>query len=156
MEGSVLGFLKAESKVSDTGSAHWANNWNYTTKYTMNSLLHRRKVISPSILTVFHNGKQEKIEANNTTLPIIMISWDLLSWTYVEALELVHVEAFSQNFQSDVIELHIDCITRRLRNNVMHIYMYTLLGLNYCCMILNNENNQMFLVLMSFFYDDGI
>jgi hypothetical protein len=26
----------------------------------MNSLLHRRKVISPSILTVFHNGKQEK------------------------------------------------------------------------------------------------
>jgi hypothetical protein len=49
----------------------------------MNSLLHRRKEISPSILTVFHNGKQEKftlttrmetIEANNTTLPVIMIS----------------------------------------------------------------------------------
>jgi hypothetical protein len=26
MEGSVLGFLKAESKVSDTGSAHWASS----------------------------------------------------------------------------------------------------------------------------------
>jgi hypothetical protein len=29
MEGSVLSFLKAEWKVSDTGSAHWASSlWN--------------------------------------------------------------------------------------------------------------------------------
>jgi hypothetical protein len=27
MEGSVLSFLKAKWKVSDTGSAHWASNW---------------------------------------------------------------------------------------------------------------------------------
>jgi hypothetical protein len=26
MEGSVLSFLKAEWKVSDTGSAHWASS----------------------------------------------------------------------------------------------------------------------------------
>jgi hypothetical protein len=26
MEGSVLNFLKAEWKVSDTGSAHWASS----------------------------------------------------------------------------------------------------------------------------------
>ena len=26
MEGSVLSFLKAECKVSDTGSAHWASS----------------------------------------------------------------------------------------------------------------------------------
>ena len=26
MEGSVLSFLKAEFKVSDTGSAHWASS----------------------------------------------------------------------------------------------------------------------------------
>ena len=29
MEGSVLSFLKAEWKVSDTGSAHWAPSFNY-------------------------------------------------------------------------------------------------------------------------------
>jgi hypothetical protein len=28
MEGSVLSFLKAEWKVSDTGSAHWASSFN--------------------------------------------------------------------------------------------------------------------------------
>ena len=28
MEGSVLSFLKAEWKVSDTGSAHWASSSN--------------------------------------------------------------------------------------------------------------------------------
>jgi hypothetical protein len=28
MEGSVLSFLKAEWKVSDTGSAHWASSYN--------------------------------------------------------------------------------------------------------------------------------
>jgi hypothetical protein len=28
--------------------------------HKMNSLLHGRKVISPSFLAVFHNGKQEK------------------------------------------------------------------------------------------------
>ena len=29
MEGSVLSFIKAEWKVSDTGSAHWASSyWN--------------------------------------------------------------------------------------------------------------------------------
>jgi hypothetical protein len=27
MEGSVLSFLKAEWKVSDTGSAHWASSF---------------------------------------------------------------------------------------------------------------------------------
>ena len=27
MEGSVLSFLKAEWKVSDTGSAHWASSY---------------------------------------------------------------------------------------------------------------------------------
>jgi hypothetical protein len=27
MEGSVLSFLKAELKVSDTGSAHWASSY---------------------------------------------------------------------------------------------------------------------------------
>jgi hypothetical protein len=27
MGGSVLSFLKAEWKVSDTGSAHWASSW---------------------------------------------------------------------------------------------------------------------------------
>jgi hypothetical protein len=27
MEGSVLSFLKAERKVSDTGSAHWASSF---------------------------------------------------------------------------------------------------------------------------------
>jgi hypothetical protein len=27
MEGSVLSFLKAELKVSDTGSAHWASSF---------------------------------------------------------------------------------------------------------------------------------
>ena len=29
MGGSVLSFLKAEWKVSDTGSAHWASIWLY-------------------------------------------------------------------------------------------------------------------------------
>ena len=29
MEGSVLGFLKAEWKVSDTGSDHWASSLIY-------------------------------------------------------------------------------------------------------------------------------
>ena len=29
MEGSVLSFLKAEWKVSDTGSAHWASSYNF-------------------------------------------------------------------------------------------------------------------------------
>ena len=29
MEGSVLSFLKAEWKVSDTGSAHWASSFIY-------------------------------------------------------------------------------------------------------------------------------
>ena len=35
MEGSVLSFLKAEWKVSDTGSAHWASSClaNFITKY---------------------------------------------------------------------------------------------------------------------------
>jgi hypothetical protein len=27
MEGSVLSFLKAEWKVSDTGSSHWASSY---------------------------------------------------------------------------------------------------------------------------------
>ena len=30
MGGSVLSFLKAEWKVSDTGSAHWASSLKYT------------------------------------------------------------------------------------------------------------------------------
>ena len=30
MEGSVLSFLKAEWKVSNTGSAHWASSYGYT------------------------------------------------------------------------------------------------------------------------------
>ena len=29
MEGSVLSFLKAEWKESDTGSAHWASSFSY-------------------------------------------------------------------------------------------------------------------------------
>jgi hypothetical protein len=29
MEGSVLGFLKAEWKVSDTGSVHWSSSFDY-------------------------------------------------------------------------------------------------------------------------------
>jgi hypothetical protein len=29
MEDSVLSFLKAEWKVSDTGSVHWASSFNY-------------------------------------------------------------------------------------------------------------------------------
>jgi hypothetical protein len=29
MEGSVLSFLKAEWKVSDTGSVHWASSYIY-------------------------------------------------------------------------------------------------------------------------------
>ena len=29
MEGSVLSFLKAEWKVSDTGSAHWASSLHF-------------------------------------------------------------------------------------------------------------------------------
>ena len=32
MEGSVLSFLKAEWKVSDTGSAHWASSFLNTVK----------------------------------------------------------------------------------------------------------------------------
>jgi hypothetical protein len=30
MEGSVLSFLNAESKVSDTGSTHWASSYFYS------------------------------------------------------------------------------------------------------------------------------
>ena len=38
MEGSVLSFLKAEWKVSDTGSAHWASSfYNNLTVLTMNA-----------------------------------------------------------------------------------------------------------------------
>ena len=29
MEGSVLSFLKAERKVSDTGSAHWTSSFGF-------------------------------------------------------------------------------------------------------------------------------
>jgi hypothetical protein len=39
MEGSVLSFLKAEWKVSDTGSAHWASsfrNYKYDWTQTVN------------------------------------------------------------------------------------------------------------------------
>jgi hypothetical protein len=33
MEGSVLNFLKAEWKVNDTGSAHWASSFRYALRY---------------------------------------------------------------------------------------------------------------------------
>jgi hypothetical protein len=33
MEGSVLNFLKAEWKVSDTGSAHWASSLSIDEKF---------------------------------------------------------------------------------------------------------------------------
>jgi hypothetical protein len=34
MEGSVLNFLKAQWKVSDTGSVHWASSFNKTFFYS--------------------------------------------------------------------------------------------------------------------------
>ena len=36
MEGSVLSFLKAEWKVSDTGSAHWASSFVLRDIYELN------------------------------------------------------------------------------------------------------------------------
>jgi hypothetical protein len=46
--------------------------------HKMNSLLHRRKVISPSILTVFHNGKQEKFtyHVHNNNKEILIMSYN--------------------------------------------------------------------------------
>jgi len=41
MEGSVLSFLKAEWKASDTGSAHWASSYYYTDKWTSNGKYNR-------------------------------------------------------------------------------------------------------------------
>ena len=35
MEGSVLSFLKAEWKVSDTGSAYWASSLNIFKEYLL-------------------------------------------------------------------------------------------------------------------------
>jgi hypothetical protein len=39
MEGSVLSFLKAEWKVSDTGSAHWASSWSLNVTFPCLSIL---------------------------------------------------------------------------------------------------------------------
>jgi hypothetical protein len=39
MEGSVLNFLKAEWKVSDTGSAHWASNCNLQSRVRAHAVL---------------------------------------------------------------------------------------------------------------------
>jgi hypothetical protein len=38
--GSVLSFLKAEWKVSDTGSAHWASSYATFAKYFLNNECH--------------------------------------------------------------------------------------------------------------------
>jgi hypothetical protein len=39
MEGSVLSFLKAEWKVSDTGSAHWASSCNLQSQVRTHTVL---------------------------------------------------------------------------------------------------------------------
>jgi hypothetical protein len=40
MEGSVLGFFKAEWKVSDTGSAHWASSLTLAKYVVVTTLFH--------------------------------------------------------------------------------------------------------------------
>ena len=45
MEGSVLSFLKAEWKVSDTGSAHWASSL-ATTNNKMSYLIYNNSIES--------------------------------------------------------------------------------------------------------------
>jgi hypothetical protein len=44
MEGSVLSFLRAELKVSDTGSAHWASSLNIGPYKNMNKRLFSQKL----------------------------------------------------------------------------------------------------------------
>ena len=40
MEGSVLGFFKAEWKVNDTGSAHWASSLTLAKYVVVTTLFH--------------------------------------------------------------------------------------------------------------------
>ena len=55
MEGSVLSFLKAEWKVSDTGSAHWAS-----------SFYHHQKVIDhDTTCTEFDNVIKHSVKNHN-------------------------------------------------------------------------------------------
>ena len=55
MEGSILSFLKAEWKVSDTGSAHWASS------YYSNSTAAGSNVITKNITKgVGHSNKAKQ------------------------------------------------------------------------------------------------
>ena len=72
MEGSVLSFLKAEWKVSDTGSAHWVSSLNIVNKDQMpkvvfesvDDTLFTKKVRVDRLLTAGYCWKITKITWN--------------------------------------------------------------------------------------------
>ena len=74
MEGSVLSFLKAEWKVSDTGSAHWASSLNIVNKDQM------PKVVFESVDDTIFTKKVrvDRLLTAGYCWKIIKIIWNIL------------------------------------------------------------------------------
>ena len=75
MEGSVLSFLKAEWKVSDTGSAHWASsllkNKSYNEKYYSITINFLNNILDKCIC--WYNLYHVSLVVYTKNLPVILI-----------------------------------------------------------------------------------
>jgi len=73
MEGCVLSFLKAEWKVSDTGSAHWASSL-YLKAWTVSKLCSYRHTLQPAINEMIEMVNKEEFTNSLSMLGLTSIS----------------------------------------------------------------------------------
>jgi len=84
MEGSVLSFLKAEWKVSDTGSAHWASSFHlFQMKFV---------VINADNLFNAYCNRVTSLFVRNLTAVIPVINPFILQWKSGIIKEVVSFE----------------------------------------------------------------